>query len=426
MSANTDQDNRVVITGIGLITPFGVSREISWNRLQNGERAIRSLNAEDGFHISASHNGSRADFPAGAPAPIFQIHETGQASDEQTEPVIKLALQAAEEAIQDAGIEFTPENRDRAGCVVGTSKGGLRSISKALRLRHANASADFAAQLWTQFFPHAPSAAVAGRYGLGGPLLSPVAACATGLVSLIRGYELLRNDHCDVVLAGSSDASLEETVLASFKRMRVLASRYEDPSRACRPFDRNRNGFLVGEGAAILVMERLEHARKRKARLYAEFVSGGMLSDVSGITKLDTSAHGISRLIRDVLQRAELTAREIDYINMHGTATTLNDLCETRAIKTAFGPSARTRHCSSLKGAMGHLLGAAGSVETAATILAMRDSVIPPTVNLKEPDEDCDLNYTPEKPESRRIEHALKLSLGFGGHLAAAVLRRMN
>ena len=245
-------------------------------------------------------------------------------------------------------------------------------------------------------------------------------------MSLCRGFELIRDGHCDIVLTGSSDASLCTSVLASFGRLGVLARGFDDPATACRPFDRHRDGFVVGEGAAVLVMERLDHALQRGARPYAEWVTAGYAADVSGITRLEEQPTGLIRLIRDVLRRADLTAAEIDYANLHGTATLQNDLCETRALKQALGPTSRTLCCSSLKGGLGHLLGAAGSVETAAALLAMREGVVPPTVNLTESDSGCDLDYTPRHPRPRRIENTLKLSLGFGGHLVAAVLRTVG
>jgi len=243
---------------------------------------------------------------------------------------------------------------------------------------------------------------------------------------LNRGFELVRDGHCDVVLAGSSDASLCTSVLASFHRLGVLARGFDDPATACRPFDRHRSGFVVGEGAAMLVLERLDRAVARGAPIYAEWIASGYAADVSGVTQLEEKPLGLIRLIHDVLRRAGLTASEIDYVNLHGTATQQNDLCETNALKQAFGTAAKSLRCSSLKGGVGHLLGAAGSVEVAATMLAMRDGVIPPTVNLTEPDSDCDLDYTPGSPRPQRIENALKLSLGFGGHLVAAIVREFT
>jgi 3-oxoacyl-[acyl-carrier-protein] synthase II len=424
MGTVVQPSNRVVITGIGLVTPLGTNRESSWQRIQQGDCATRWLNsAELPLSVDDRKQFNRAGLFAGAPA--FNpkaLHREGKTYD----PVVSMALNSAEEAIADADLDWATLNRERFGCVVGTSKGGLRSFAKASQAIKSNSDQVDIGQLWNQFQPNAAVSTLSAQFDLRGPALCPVAACATGLTCLVRAAELIRDGHCDTVLAGSSDASLQEAVLSSFNRMGVLASGFDDATEACRPFDRQRNGFLIGEGAAIFVLERLDNALARGKTPYAEWVTGGMASDITGLTHLDQQSSSLSWLISDVLRRSELTSSEIDYVNLHGTATVMNDLCETRAVKTALGPSAARVSCSSLKGAMGHLLGAAGSVELAATALAIRDRVIPPTVNLQEPDSECDLNYTAIQPQTRRIENALKLSLGFGGHLVAAVIREFQ
>jgi 3-oxoacyl-[acyl-carrier-protein] synthase II len=423
------QPHRVAVTGIGLVTPFGPTRAQSWQALKRGESATRWLDsAELDMPIRSCDSLPYPRDFVGAPAPAAPKTAALKAKsiiadDLIDEPVIALALQAARESLDDAAVDIEARDRTRLGCVIGTSKGGLRSLTRAMRREWAGIKNPPSTSVWRQFPPNMPAAVVAAEFGLEGPCLCPVAACATGLMSLCRGFELVRDGHCDMVLAGSSDASLCISVLASFRRLGVLARGFDDPATACRPFDRHRDGFVVGEGAAVLVMERLDHALQRGARPYAEWVTAGYAADVSGLTRLEAEPTSLVRLIRDVLRRADLTSSEIDYANLHGTATLQNDLCETRALKQALGPAARTLCCSSSKGGLGHLLGAAGSVETAAALLAMRESVVPPTVNLTESDSGCDLDYTPRQPRPRRIENVLKLSLGFGGHLVAAVLR---
>jgi 3-oxoacyl-(acyl-carrier-protein) synthase len=353
---------------------------------------------------------------AGAPA-ILPAQE-GTPSD----PVVRLALQAAEEAVADARLSPTAFDRNRSGCTVSTSKGGIARIAQLAAAQLAADSGEAIVE-WMSLQPNAACAALLERFDLRGPAVAPVAACATGLASVNRAAELIQSGVCDLVLAGSADASLTPAVVGSFRRMGVLARRFEDPSGACRPFDRRRDGFVIGEGAAVFVLEGLAHAQSRGARPYAEWVASGMSSDAAGLTRLDASAVGLTRLIHDVLRRAELASCEIDYANLHGTATIQNDALETRALKSALGTSSTRLSTSGLKGSIGHLLGAAGSVELAATMLAIRDGIIPPTANLQEPDACCDLDYTPLVARPRRIENALKLSLGFGGHLMAAVLR---
>jgi 3-oxoacyl-[acyl-carrier-protein] synthase II len=412
-------NKRVAITGIGLVTPLGLDRETSWRGLRDGNSATRWLVGPSRGTGGASVMPTGQGTLAGAPSPLYV---TGDRPDDGFEPVVDLALRAAEEAVADARLDLDSTDRWRAACVIGTSKGGLRSFARLCR-QQSDMDADAYTRAWTQFLPNAAAVAVARRFDLRGAAVCPVAACATGLACLVRGADLIRDGYCDIVLAGSSDASLQEVILASFQRMGVLARGFDDPATACRPFDRARSGFLVGEGAAILVLEDYEQAKERGVRPYGEWITGAVAADHSGLTHLEPEPVGLSRLIQDVLRRAGLTSAEIDYANLHGTATAQNDVCETRALKMALGPAAKRLVCSGIKGTIGHLLGAAGSVETAVTLLAMRDGIIPPTVNLDDPDRECDLDYTPRSPQPRRIENALKLSLGFGGHLVAAVVR---
>lgn len=393
-----------------MVTPFGVGRETSWRGLLSGESATR-----------------RVDDAVGAPAAHFVASDVG-------EPVVDLALISAGEAVADAGLELQEMDCERIGCVLGTSKPLLRTFADVRRMdfrsvrpgelqRARSHLTDGLETRPTGYWPNEPALAVSRELGIAGPALCPVAACATGLVSLQRGVELIRDGHADTVLAGSSDASLLPIVLGSFKRLGVLARNVEDPAAACRPFDLRRSGFVVGEGAAVLVLERLDNAVARGANIYAEWLAGGMASDGGTLTGLDEEGESLARLIADVLRRADVSAQEIDAVNLHGTATRQNDVYETRALKGVLGRHAFDVSCCSLKGGIGHLLGAAGSVETAAALLAMRDGIVPPTVNLETPDPECDLDYTPRAPRRRGVRTALKLSLGFGGHLAAAVLR---
>ena len=416
----TGQTPRVVITGIGLVTGLGPDRESSWRSLLAGDGAIGRLDPAGLWPElmipnqpgpAVSFLGAKAKLP-----PVF----TGDVF--LAEPNIRLALAAADEAVRDAGIDWDEIELFRRGCVIGTSKGGMRSISRALAEREYGSESQAQEELWPMFWPNTPASLVAERFRIRGPVLCPVAACATGLMSLWRGAELIRQGACDLVLAGSSDASLEPAVLGAFSRMGVLAKDADDPSTACRPFDLDRSGFVVGEGAAVLVLERADVAESRGRAAYAEWLAGGAVSDPSGIAHVNPNADELAWLIGNVLQQAMTRADQIDYLNLHGTGTRGNDLAETRAIRRAFGPQAEGISCSSVKGAIGHLLGAAGSVEMAFTLLAMRDGRVPATRNLTRPDPQCDLDYTPREPRTRPIKYAMKLSLGFGGHQVAAVL----
>ena len=407
---------RVVVSGIGLITPLGADRESSWRGLVRGESAARWLTSGESMP-SGTAAGALLRF-AGAP---FTSPRGPAASPE---PAVDLALRAAAEAVADARLDLGDVAPRRIGCVIGTSKGGLRSFARACQQRREDETVS--AGDWVSFLPNTPASVVAAALRVGGPVLCPIAACATGLVSLQRGVDLVRDGTCDVAVAGSTDASLTPAVLASFHRLGVLAKGFADPATACRPFDRDRSGFVVGEGAAVLVVERLEAARARGARPYAEWLGGGLVSDAAGLTGLDPDAAALTHLVRMTMDRSGVAPGELDYANLHGTATRSNDFCETRALRRVLGVDADGLSCSGLKGGIGHLLGAAGSVETAATLLALRDGVVPPTVNLVMPDPECDLDYTPGSPRRRPLRTALKLSLGFGGHLAAAVVRRIE
>lgn len=423
-----------------MVTPLGADRETSWRGLCEGRSATRWLP-----DLAASQIGGPADaLPAairiaGAPAAV--------AVPDDCEPVVELALHAAREAVTDAELEWaggdvhsktrvgnsspltptrssTVENdKSRVGCVIGTSKGGLRTFSRCLKAVRDGSIAES----WLGFWPNAAAVAVAAEFDLRGPVLCPIAACATGLMSVVRGAELIREGACDVVLAGSSDASLVPIVLASYRRLGVLANGFDDPATACRPFDRSRSGFVIGEGAAVLVLENAEHASQRGAMPYAEWLGGLMAADPHDLTQLAPEPRSLTRLISDVLRTCGVTPRDLDYINLHGTATALNDVYESRAVMAALGEDvARRIPCSSLKGGLGHLLGAAGSIELAATVLALRDGIVPPTVNLREPDSACDLDYTPLVSRRLPLRTALKLSLGFGGHLVAGTVRNLE
>lgn len=417
-----------MITGIGLVTPLGADRESSWQRLLAGRRAIRELECDSPVWSRGA---------AGAPAiPARSAREltAGRVNPHLdwllSEPTIAHAAAASLEAAEHAGIDWGNVDPCRAGCVIGTSKGGVHSWQDeaAERGEPACESADSssspsASTWWARLCPSGPARTVASLLNLQAASLAPVTACATGLSSILRGAELIRNAECDLVLAGSADASLTPAVIASFRRLGVLAKGSGDPAARVRPYDRDRTGFLIGEGSGIVVLESEKHAQRRNARPIAEWLTGGIVCEAASLTQLNAQPEALIWLIRDVLRRSRLAPAEIDYVGLHGTATKANDLAEVRAVKAAFGRHAQELSASSLKGAIGHLLGAAGSVEFAAMLLAMRDGTLPPTMNLTTPDDGFDLDFVQGKSKRRRISHALKLSLGFGGHLVAGIVR---
>lgn len=423
----------MLITGIGVVSPLG-NREEFWRRLTAGETATRRLVLSERTREFWSNE------PAGAAAaPSDDLNETLQKQSRHdlmpllAEPAIAHALAATSEAVADADLQVDATGRlavdsERVGCVVGTSKGGVHSLHEMLlserrRGLPARSEEHDTDAWWPMIAPSGPAAAVSSLLGTGGPLLSPVAACATGLMSLVRAAELIESGECDVVIAGSSDASLSPAIVASFKKLGVLSKRHDNPESAVRPFDKHRDGFLVGEGAGVFVLESEDHVRQRGATPYAEWLAGGMVADTFAMTKLSDNPEALCWLISDMLSRGKIAPGDIDYVSLHGTATRMNDVCEMRAVNQLFGDARYQLAGSSIKGAIGHLLGAAGSVEFAAMLLAMRDGVLPPTANLKTPDDGFDINLVPIESQERVVNHAMKLSLGFGGHLVAALVR---
>lgn len=436
----------IVITGIGLVTPLGTTRESTWRALLTGERAGRSLDLN---RMGQAWKGM-------APSPVWRGCPVDRSWSDSGEPIIDDALRAAREAMAHA--RLAPSALSRVGCVIGASKGGMHlgipafAAQHTLRVKQSEraiyASNEFGEaatppdrvdiesvwgplppDAWMNAWPAAPATAVAQTNNIQGPVLAPAAACATGLVSMIRAAELIRDGTCEVVLCGSSDASLLPSLLASYRRLGVMAWR-GDPQSACRPFDTERSGFLVGEGAAVMVLESQSHADRRGAKPLAEFVAGRSYSDGAGVAGLDESAEGLSRAISEVSALGGIPVDEIDLVNFHGTGTPQNDHSEFAALARALGGQRLMGKCCAFKGSMGHLMGGAGSVEAALSIMAIRDQMAPPTVNLTRVDpelaEMAELPFTAAVGQPRQINTVLKTSLGFGGPVAAVLLRRLD
>ena len=393
---------RVVITGIGLRTSLGGTREGSWAAMKAGRSAAQFLDDR-----------APADPPyAGFPHSQADIRAYGH------------QFKAAREAIDDAGIgPGAAIDRDRIGTVFGYSKGDITQLRCNQRLQFNGHIGAFRGW-WDIPWPNGFASKYADTWDFRGPCLAPIAACATGVVAALRGMMLIREGVCDIVLVGAGDSQLDPFVLAAFRKMRAFAHVDGDPAVAVRPWDSRRSGFLPGEGGAVLILEREDHARARGILPYAALCGGAMGSDAHHITDLNPDPSNLAGLIGRALQDADLQTSDIDHINVHGTATHQNDPLECRAIRRAFGTHADTLSCSANKAQIGHLLGASGAAELAITCLAIRDGFIPPTLNLDDPDPACDLDGTPHVGKPRAIRAALKLSIGFGGHLAAAVLSR--
>lgn len=431
MSPADRSSPRIAITGYGAATPYARTAAASWQRLLAGGRAVRWLAAEElgpGPPKTLPLDRPLWGGPwAGAPAAPPEL-PTASAAAPPLDPVITLALECSGEALRQSRIlEAAPP--ERIGCVFGTSKGGLRVCGQWLRAVHGSGEPDSAepqGEFWESVPPSIPAATLSRRFHLCGPCLAPVAACATGLVAIIRGARLVREGVCDAVLVGSSDASLTWPVLASFRRLGVGADRSRPPAEACRPFDRDRSGFVVGEGAGCLVLERWDHAVARGAPLWAEWIDGLERGDPTGITLLPENPACLVRLLEDLFQRTGSTPADIEAVSLHGTGTMMNDRYEAQALRTVMGERGDSLRGFSVKGGIGHLLGAAGSVETVFSVLALHEQVLPPTINCDRPADDCPFPVTGAAAQRQPLRSLLKLSLGFGGHLAAGILRRVE
>lgn len=417
MSSRGVDDRGVVVTGLGMVTPLGGDRESTWSSVLSGQLAGQQL---DPTQLGPAWQGI-------APSSEWRGCPVTRDWTRITEPLIDDAVTAAREAMLHAGlVDLVGE---RTGCVIGASKGGLHRYVPAYTrdLAHSSAADDLPPEQWPWSWPNAAAARVAQTYNICGPVLAPGAACATGLVSLIRACDLIRQGICDVVLSGSSDASLQPALLASYRRLGVMA-RQGEPATAGRPFDVRRQGFLVGEGAAVLVLESRAHAEQRGARPLAEITGGRVLSDGAGVTGLEESADGLTRAIDESLCESRTAPAQIDLVSFHGTGTEQNDRSEATAWSRVIAGQKSRAHGCAFKGGLGHLMGGAGSVEAALSILALRDQVAPPTANLIQIDPSLgrllDLTMTGPTPVARPIDNVLKLSLGFGGPVAALVLRR--
>ena len=396
-------EDPVVITGIGMIASVGSHREEVWRAVRNGASGVRRLEGLEGIPDGLL---------IGAPVDIEREHP-GQLK------VIALAVQSAGEALEDARIDLDGVDPDRFGCAISAHMG---DTSGTYGLNGADVPEVEATGYWRQFLPNTACSTVANRYGLFGPRLCHSAACASGLVDILAAVRAIEDHQCDVALAGSAEG-FHPLFAAGFHKMRVLAY-HDDPAQACRPFDMSRSGFVMGEGAAMFVLERLSHAVGRGAPIYAQVLGGRMLADAYHVTGMDADSSSLSYLISATLERSGLTPGDIGYINAHGTGTQLNDVAETRGIRRALGTAANSICVSSTKSMLGHLVNAAGSVELAITTLALRDGFAPPTVNLTNPDPDCDLDCIPLVGRVNQFEHALKVSIAFGGSMAAVALRR--
>ena len=407
-------DRRVVITGLGAVTPLGNDVETFWSNLKNGVSGIRTVEA---FDVSGHDCKIAGEVRGFEPKRYFK-----NAKDvRRTDRFAQLALGAAKMALEDSGIDLEKMRRDRFGVIVSSGIGGLKTLEDQYRILLTKGPSRTSPFTIPMLISNMASGLISMEYGLQGPNLCIVTACATSNNAIGESWRTIKFGDADIFLAGGSEACIVPIGLAGFSAMKALSLRNDEPERASRPFDRDRDGFVVGEGAGVVVVEELEHAKARRAKIYCELAGYGLSADAYHMTAPPPAGEGAARAMELALKHARLAPDQVDYINAHATSTGLGDISETRAIKKVFGERAYHVPISATKSMTGHLLGGAGAVEMAACALAIRDSIIPPTINLEHPDEQCDLDYTPKVAKEKKVRVVLNNSFGFGGHNATLV-----
>lgn len=407
-------ERRVVVTGLGVVTPVGNDVKTFWESLTTGRSGIRRYTAFDSEIYDCKIAGEVADFE---PAKYFKSPKDARRADRFTQ----FAMAAAKMTMSDSGIDLTGVDHDRFGVMIGSGIGGLRSMEDECRRMFERGPSRVSPFTIAMMISNMASGLVSMEYDLRGPNMSIVTACATANHSIGEAWRMIKFDDADIFLAGGTEATITPLGMAGFAAMRAMSLRNDDPDHASRPFDKDRDGFVMGEGAGIVMLEEYEHAKKRGAHIYCELSGYGLSADAFHMTQPLPDGEGAARCMRMAMKHAKINAEDIDYINAHGTSTPIGDVCETKAIKQALGDHAKKTMVSSTKSMTGHLLGAAGGVEFAACCLALEKGVIPPTMNLEDPDEECDLDYVPNVAREKKIKVAMSNSFGFGGHNATLI-----
>jgi 3-oxoacyl-[acyl-carrier-protein] synthase II len=417
VSANGNGRVRVAVTGLGAVTPLGLDVATSWDACRRGVSGIGPITLFDASQMPTRFAGEVKDLDIAG--------HLGPKEARRTARVVALALVAVRQALADSGLEV-PAIADDVGVLIGSGIGGLEWLENAvLRLEHGGARRVSPFTI-PAMIADMPSGRVAIDVGARGPNFAAVSACASSGHAIGEAAEWIRRGDAVAVIAGGAEAAITPVGIAAFNAMGALSTRNDEPQRASRPFDKDRDGFVMGEGAGILILEDWEHARRRGARIYAEVAGYGASDDAYDIVQVDPRGTGACRSVSRALDRAHKRPDEVDYVNAHGTSTQINDSAETRAIKSALGERAGTVAMSSTKSMTGHLLGAAGGVEAVFSILAIRDQYVPPTINLEEPDPECDLDYVPNHGRPARVDTAISTSFGFGGHNACLAFTRVE
>jgi 3-oxoacyl-[acyl-carrier-protein] synthase II len=409
---------RVVITGIGIISPLGVGLENNWRRIVNGKSGISTIDRFDPTGIACTIAGQ---------ADEYRVEDYFSTKDaRKMDRFIQLGMAAGMDAFTDSGLEIDDNNAHRVGAYIGSGIGGVETIEKMAAIYAEKGPRRISAFYVPMSIINMISGDLSVMHGLKGPNLSMVTACSTGTHAIGDAGRLIEYGDADVMLAGGAEAAITPTAMAGFSNAKALSSRNEDPESASRPWDQDRDGFVMGEGAAVLVLEELEHARARGARIYAELAGFGMSADAYHMTSPSPTGEGAARCMDNCLRNAGLNPEQVDYINAHGTSTPQGDIAETKAVKLSFKDHAYKLALSSTKSMVGHLLGAAGGVEAVYSVLSIYRGVLPPTINLRNPDPECDLDYVANTARDAEIDVALSNSFGFGGTNGTLAFKRMH
>jgi 3-oxoacyl-[acyl-carrier-protein] synthase II len=409
---------RVVVTGLGVVTSLSQKVDDLFDRLLRGESGVHPLRLFDPTGYKVQFGGDVYDWD---PSAYIDKRE-----EKRIDRFSQFAMVAGIDAVNDAGLDFSKEDPYRCGVILGSGIGGLAEIEEQCERLFRKGPDRVSALTIPKLMLNAAGGNLGIRFGLRGPNFSIATACASATNAIGEALEAVQEGEVDVVLTGGSEAAITRMGMSAFANMRALSERSDEPMRASRPFDVDRDGFVLSEGAGILVLEELERAKARGANIYCEVLGYGASCDAGHITQPDEQGLGAAKAMQNALDHGGVNADEIDYINAHGTSTPLGDRAETKAVKNVFGEQARKLSISSTKSQLGHLLGASGGVELIVTVKAIQRGVIPPTINLDSPDPECDLDYTPNQARERRIHAAMSNSFGFGGHNASVVVGRLR
>ena len=407
---------RVVVTGVGLVTPLGTGVEKTWSALCAGKSGIGPITRFDASEVGVNIAAEVKD---------FQVEDhIDKKVAKHLDLFVQYAVAAAGEALKDAALQITDENAPRVASIMGCGLGGLPTIEKYHQVAMEKGTKRITPFFIPMVIPNMGAGQISIIYGAKGPNLSLTTACAAGTHAVGEAFRSIVNDECDVAVTGGSESVICPLAVGGFHAMKALSTRNDQPEKASRPFDRDRDGFIISEGAGVLILEELEHAKARGAKIYAEVVGYGLSSDGYHMAAPPEDGNGASRCMQMALKDAGMQPEDVDYINAHGTSTPLNDVVETRAIKTAFGDQAYKLAISSTKSMTGHMLGGAGGIEAVFTALSIKHQIAPPTMNLENPSPECDLDYVPNQARKMKIRAAMSNSFGFGGTNAVLIMKQ--